>query len=125
MIERLQPAGAPAPSVPLSPGTSAGGFVFVSGQTATTEDGRVYVGDVAREVESALDNVERILQSAGASWRQVVRVGAYLSNAILFAQFNEIYARRVGSAPPARTTVVVAFGHPDVRVEIDAIAYVG
>jgi 2-iminobutanoate/2-iminopropanoate deaminase len=98
--------------------------VFVSGQTATTDDGRVYVGDFAREVESALDNVERVLAAAGASWQQVVRVGAFLSNAMLFAQFNEIYARRVGSDRPARTTVVVAFGHPDVRVEIEAIAYV-
>lgn len=125
MIERLQPAHLSAPAVPLSPGTSAGGFVFVSGQTATTEDGRVYVGDFAREVASALDNVEAILRAGGASWEHVVRVGAYLSNAALFAPFNEIYARRVASPPPARTTVVVAFGHPDVRVEIDAIAYLG
>lgn len=125
MIERHQPAHFPAPTVPLSPGASAGGFVFVSGQTATSEDGSVYVGDFAREVESALDNVEAVLQAAGASWPQVVRIGAYLSNATLFAPFNEIYARRVGSAPPARTTVVVAFGHPDVRVEIDAIAHLG
>ncbi len=125
MIERLQPAGFPSPTVPLSPGTSAGGFVFVSGQTATSEDGRVYIGDFTQEVESALDNVATVLQAAGASWQDVVRVGAYLSNATLFPPFNEIYARRVGSAPPARTTVVLAFGHPDVRVEIDAIAYLG
>ena len=125
MIERIQPAGSPAPAVPLSPGTKAGGFVFVSGQTATSDDGGVFVGDFAREVESALDNVAAVLQAAGASWEHVVRVGGYLSNALLFASFNEIYARRVGSPPPARTTVVLAFGHPDVRVEIDAIAYLG
>jgi|SRR5579875_1544152 len=125
MIERLRPVSSPAPTVPLSPGTAAGGFVFVSGQTATTDDGRIYVGDFARETESALDNVEAVLRAAGASWEHVVRVGAYLSNAALFPPFNEVYSRRVGSAPPARTTVVLSFGHPDVRVEIDAIAYVG
>jgi 2-iminobutanoate/2-iminopropanoate deaminase len=125
VIEHLHPAGSAAPDVPLSPGTSAGGFVFVSGQTATSDDGGLYIGDFGREVESALDNVEAVLRAAGASWQHVVRVGAYLSNAMLFAQFNEIYARRVGSPPPARTTVVVGFGHPDVRVEIDAIAHLG
>ena len=125
MIERLHPTGTPAPTVPLAQGTRAGGFVFVSGQTATTDDGRIYVGDFAREVESALDNVEAVLRAGGASWEHVVRVGAYLSNATLFASFNEIYAARIGTARPARTTVVLSFGHPDVRVEIDAIAYVG
>jgi 2-iminobutanoate/2-iminopropanoate deaminase len=27
--------------------------------------------------------------------------------------------------PPARTTVVTGFGNPDVRVELEAIAYLG
>jgi 2-iminobutanoate/2-iminopropanoate deaminase len=55
----------------------------------------------------------------------VVKVTAFLSNATLFSTFNEIYARRFGSGYPARSTVVLGFGHPDVRVEIEAIGYVG
>jgi 2-iminobutanoate/2-iminopropanoate deaminase len=125
MIERIHPAGQPAPRVPLSPGTRAGDFVFVSGQVATSDDGQVYIGDFTREVEGALDNVEAVLAAAGARLDQVVKVGAYLSNATLFGPFNEVYARRFGDAPPARTTVVVDFGHPDVRVEVEAIAYLG
>lgn len=125
MIERFHPAGFPAPAVPLSPATKAGGFVYVSGQVATDADDKVYVGDFTREVESVLDNVEAVLAAAGARLDQLVKVGAFLSNATLFAPFNEVYARRFGDAPPARTTVVVDFGHPDVRVEVEAIAYVG
>jgi 2-iminobutanoate/2-iminopropanoate deaminase len=125
MIERFHPAGVPAPVVPLSHATKAGGFVYVSGQVATDADNKVYVGDFTREVESVLDNVEAVLEAAGARLDQLVKVGAFLSNATLFAPFNEVYARRFGDAPPARTTVVVDFGHPDVRVEIEAIAYVG
>ena len=45
-------------------------------------------------------------------------------NATLFAPFNEVYRRRFPEAPPARTTVVVNFGHPDVRVEIEVVALV-
>jgi 2-iminobutanoate/2-iminopropanoate deaminase len=125
MIDRIHPQGFARPSVPLSHGTAAGGFVFVSGQTATADDGSIYVGDFEREVTSTLDNVEAVLAAAGASWIDVVKVGAYLSNATLFAQFNAIYAARVGDAPPARTTIVVDFGHANVRVEVDAIAYLG
>ena len=125
MIERIHPEGWPTPVVPLSSATRAGGFVFVSGQTATDADGGVYIGDFAREVTSALDNVEAVLAAAGAALDQVVKVGAFLSNATLFAPFNEIYRARFGAAPPARTTVVVDFGHPNVRVEIEAIAYLG
>jgi 2-iminobutanoate/2-iminopropanoate deaminase len=125
MIERFHPAGFPAPAVPLSHATKAGDFVFVSGQVATDADGNVYVGDFTREVESVLDNVEAVLEAAGARLDQLVKIGAFLSNATLFAPFNEVYRRRFPDAPPARTTVVVDFGHPDVRVEIEAIAYVG
>ena len=93
--------------MPLSHATRAGDFVFVSGQVATAHDGEVYIGDFAREVESALDNVEAVLAAAGARPDQIVKVGAFLSNATLFAPFNEVYRRRFADAPPARTTVVV------------------
>ena len=125
MIERFHPEGFPPPAVPLSPATKAGDFVFVSGQVATDQDNNVFVGDFTREVESTLDNVEAVLAAAGARLDQIVKVNAFLSNATLFAPFNEVYARRFGAAPPARTTLVVGFGAPDVRVEIEAVAYLG
>jgi len=125
MIERFHPEGFPTPAVPLSHATKAGGFVFVSGQVATDRDGEIYLGDFAREVESTLDNVEAVLAAAGARRDQIVKVNAFLSNATLFAPFNEVYRRRFPDAPPARSTVVVDFGRADVRVEVEAIAYVG
>jgi 2-iminobutanoate/2-iminopropanoate deaminase len=125
MIQRIQPEGFAVPAVPLSPATRAGDFVFVSGQVATDDGGGIYIGDFTREVTSVLDNLEAVLAAAGATLDQVVKVGAFLSNATLFAPFNEVYRTRFGAAPPARTTVVVDFGHPDVRVEVEAIAYVG
>lgn len=115
----------PAPSVPLSAGYRAGDFVYVSGQVATKPEGGVLIGDFDDEVNLTLDNVEAILKAGGADFTKVVKVNAWLSNSMLFARFNELYAERVPSPPPARTTVVVAFGHPDVRVEVDAIAYLG
>lgn len=124
-MQPIQPENQPAPAVPLSPGMRAGDFVYVSGQVPTNDDGSIFIGDFTAEANGAFDNVEAVLRAAGASLAQVVKVNAFLSNAALFAPFNEVYARRVGTPFPARTTVVVGFGHPDVRVEIEAVAYVG
>lgn len=112
-------------ATPFSAGYRAGDFVFVSGQIATKPDGSVFIGDFEAEVNQALDNVEAILRAGGADFSKVVKINAWLSNSLLFQRFNEQYKKRFTAAPPARTTVVVAFAHADVRVEIDAIAYLG
>ena len=117
--------GRPPAAVPLSAAYRAGDFVFVSGQIASRPDGTVFIGDFAAEVSLALDNVEAALKAAGADLTKVVKVGAWLSNPLLFPTFNKVYGERLASPRPARTTVAVAFAHPDVRVEVDAIAYLG
>jgi 2-iminobutanoate/2-iminopropanoate deaminase len=110
--------------VPLSPGLRAGDFVYVSGQVARADDGTILIGDFHAEVDGAIDAVESIIAAAGGTLDDVVKIGAYLSNAVLFAEFNEVYAARfTGAVKPTRTTVIVGFGHPDVRVELDAVAY--
>jgi len=110
--------------VPLSPGLRAGDFVYVSGQVPRAGDGSVLVGDFTAEVNGAIDAVESIIAAAGGTLDDVVKIGAYLTNAMHFADFNEVYATRfAGPVKPTRTTVIVGFGHPDVRVELDAVAY--
>lgn len=112
-------------STPFSAGYRAGDLIFVSGQIATKADGSVLLGDFEAEVNLALDNVEAILKAGGADSSKIVKINVWLSNSLLFQRFNDTYRQRFSAAPPARTTVVVAFAHPDVRVEIDAIAYLG
>ncbi|WP_436775139.1 RidA family protein [Yinghuangia sp. YIM S09857] len=124
-MQRVHPEGFAPPAVPLTHGLRAGDFLFVSGQVATSPDGTVFIGDFEAEVEATLDNVEAVLRAGGATIADVAKVNAYLSNSALFARFNAVYAKRFGDAPPARTTVVVNFGHADVRVEVEAIAYLG
>ena len=86
---------------------------------------QVMLGDVKHETRIILNNIKRILEGAGASLAQVVKCHVYLANGSDFAAMNEVYAEFFGQDKPARTTVAYQFAMPDLKVEIDCIAYVG
>ena len=127
MIERVFPAGAPAPRGPYSPGVKAGDSVYVAGQVSMDPvSGEPKLGDIKSETRQALSNVQAILAGCGASLSQVVRCGVYLTNAADFQAMNEVYAEFFTEGKPARTTIIVAaLPLPNAKVEVDAIAYIG
>ena len=127
MIERVFPAGAPAPRGPYSPGVKAGDTVYVAGQVSMDPvSGEPKLGDIKSETRQALSNVQAILAGCGASLSQVVRCGVYLTNAADFQAMNEVYAEFFTEGKPARTTIIVAaLPLPGAKVEVDAIAYTG
>ena len=71
----------------------------------------------------APDNLDAILEGAGASLADVVKCGVFLKDGNDFAAMNEIYIEFFGEQKPARTTVEAKFANPDIKIEIDAIAY--
>jgi len=108
-----------------SQGIVANGFLFTAGQVALDPvTGTVITGDVAAQAEQVLKNVGAILTAAGATWGDVVKTTVYLTNMADFAAFNEVYARVLGAAHPARSTVAVAGLPRGVMIEIDAVAVV-
>ncbi len=123
MIERLSPPGIAAPRGPYSPAVRAGDFIFVSGQLAVDPVTNQFVpGDIQQETRMTLNNIKRILEGAGSSMADAVRVGVFLADGTEFAKMNEVYAEFFGDAKPARTTIVCKFA-ADIRVEIDCVAY--
>jgi 2-iminobutanoate/2-iminopropanoate deaminase len=124
MIERLIPAGIPEPKYPYVPVVRAGDFLFVSGQVPTDyATGQISLGTIQHETRIVLGNVQKILEGAGASMADVVRCNVYLRQPDDFSGMNEVYQEFFGANKPARTTVAVLFAHPEMRVEIDCIAY--
>jgi 2-iminobutanoate/2-iminopropanoate deaminase len=69
-------------------------------------------------------NLSAILGSTGASWQDVVKATVFLMDMRDFPRVNEVYARVMGDARPARSTVQVAGLPRGVLVEIDLIAVV-
>jgi 2-iminobutanoate/2-iminopropanoate deaminase len=114
---------APAAIGPYSQAVVASGFLFCAGQIALDPaSGQVIAGDVKAQTERVLTNLAAVLAAAGASWRHVVKTTVFLADMNDFPAVNETYARVIGDARPARSTVQVAGLPRGVLVEIDAIA---
>jgi len=124
MIERIIPPGVPIPKSPYSPAVRAGDFIFVSGQGPNDPvTNQMSFGDIKHETRVVLNNVKRILEGCGASMADVVKCSVFLSDGKDFAAMNEIFAEFFGDHKPARTTVEAKFAVPQMKVEIDCIAY--
>lgn len=113
-----------APPVgPFSSAVGAGGFVFLSGQVGQDpRTGRLVDDGVEAQIEQIFANLGAVLESAGKTFADVVRVGVYLTDAHDYALLNEAYARRFAPPYPARTVIIVAALPIGARVEIDLIA---
>lgn len=124
MIQRIFPPDTPTPRGPYSPCVRAGDFLFVSGQgPVDTANDQMSYGDIQHETRLVLSNIQKILEAAGASMMDVVKVNVYLKDGNDFPAMNEIYRQFFGEQRPARTTVAVAFADAKMVVEIDCIAY--
>jgi 2-iminobutanoate/2-iminopropanoate deaminase len=124
-IQIIQTDKAPAAIGPYSQATIANGLLFTAGQIAldpaTTQ---VIEGDVVAQTEQVFRNLGAVLASAGVTWTDVVRTTVFLMDMRDFPRMNEVYARVMGDARPARSTVQVSGLPRGVLVEIDLIATV-
>jgi len=112
--------------VRMESGPRAGEFLFVSGQIPIDPaTGALIEGDVRVQARRVLENLRAIVAESGASFDRVVKTTVYLVDMNDFPALNEEYATFFGTPPPARATVQVGRLPKDVRVEIDAIVYLG
>jgi 2-iminobutanoate/2-iminopropanoate deaminase len=118
------PAGIKAP--PLSFATRAGDLIFISGIPGFDENGAL-PDSFEAQFGHVVKNIRRVLDEAGASFRDLVKVNVLLTRASDVAAMNALYAGAFGPAPyPARTTCVVhALPDPKMLIEIEAVASLG
>lgn len=110
---------------PIAQGLRCGDFVFVSGQGPLDPVSKQVVSDdIAEQTRVTLDNVNKVLEAAGTSLANVVKVGVFLRDMKDFDVFNRVFREYFKGVQPARTTVEAAAPRKGVNVEIDAIAWV-
>lgn len=103
-----------------------GETIYVSGSLGTASDSMELVpGGTGAETTQTLSNIEKILDAAGSSLAQVVKVNVYLADMSTFNEMNDAYLAVFGDAPPARITVGGVDLALDAAVEIDCIAIKG
>lgn len=124
-MKRIQPPNIPVPRGHYSPAVEHNGLIFVSGQLPIDyETGRVETGDIEKQTELALRNVEKILFAANSDMNHVVQMTIYVSEMELWNHVNEVYSRILGEHRPARAIVPVNELHFGTKIEIQAIAAV-
>ena len=115
---------APPPVGPYSQAIQAGNMVFVSGQIALHPETNEIPEDFTTQCHQVLKNLQAILEASGSSLEHTVKVMIYMTDIDRFNELNEIYARYLGSAKPARACVEVSRLPKGVLVEMDAVALI-
>jgi 2-iminobutanoate/2-iminopropanoate deaminase len=122
-LETVHTDKAPAAIGPYSQAVVANGFLFTAGQIALDPvTMQVVEGDVVAQTERVFANLGAVLAAAGVTWADVVKSTVFLTDMRDFPRMNEVYARVVGDARPARSTVQVSGLPRGVLVEIDLVA---
>jgi 2-iminobutanoate/2-iminopropanoate deaminase len=123
MRKVIRTSEGPQPRGPYSQAIVADGFVFVAGQgPVNPSTNELELGDVRSETRRTLQNIRAILEAAGSSLRDVVRVGVFLADMKDFDGMNAVYREFFTEDPPARTTVGAQLSK--IKVEIDCTARV-
>jgi enamine deaminase RidA (YjgF/YER057c/UK114 family) len=100
--------------------------LYCAGQASIDADGApVHTGDMAAQIEQALDNIEVVLVGAGFGWEHVVRLDLYTTDVDLFFQHYGVLATRLAKADcaPASTLLgVTRLAYAELLVEFEATA---
>jgi len=100
-------------------------MIFTSGQVAlNAETGEMVQDSIASETKQVMENLKKILHSAGVDFTNVVKSTIFLTNLDDFAEVNEMYGNYFQGEYPARETVQVVRLPRNARVEISMIAVV-
>jgi len=113
----------PKPSLPYSPAIKAGDYIFVSGQVGSVDDKGREIKGIEAQTRRCLENMKQVLEAAGSSLNDVVKVTIFLVNVGDFAKMNEVYQSYFPKDYPARSTAITGLVRPAMLVEMECIAY--
>ena len=113
---------APSAIGPYSQATRAGNTVFCSGQIPLDPvTGNLVEGGITAQARQAFSNLKAVVEAAGGSMDDIVRVGLYLTDLAEFGEVNAVMADYFSQPYPARSTIEVSGLPRGAQFEVDAI----
>jgi reactive intermediate/imine deaminase len=122
--QRIDPGWVWDDSLPLAQAQQQGNVIYVSGQVAYNSDGQlVGEGDIKAQTRQVFQNIKEVLESAGATMQDIIKINTYITDQSKFMDMLEVRKEIFGDNPPASTAVVVAgLAFPGLLIEVEAIA---
>jgi 2-iminobutanoate/2-iminopropanoate deaminase len=121
-----------SPEVPEpAPGTWSNclvvnGVAYVAGMIARGKDGKIVDGDEYEQAKDIFAKIRNLVEAAGGTMADVVKVSIFVTD---IKQREKVWrARREvfsGDFPASTLVQVAALAEPSVKVEIEAVAYLG
>ena len=110
----------------FSPAVRVGELLFVSGQVAQDNDGKVVgPGDCEAQTRQVMARIQTIVEAAGSSLAEVVKITTFLTDGSNYPAFSKVRAETFPNRPPASSTVIVAaLVRPEYLVEVEAVAHI-
>ena len=122
-MKNVRTENAPVPVGPYSQAIVCEKMVFCSGQLGIDPtSGRLAPNGTVDEARQALKNVQAVLQAAGSSMSDVIKVTIFMTDLDRFKEVNAVYAQCFNEPFPARTTVGVARLPLGATIEIEVVA---
>jgi len=106
--------------VPLGPKS----MVYVSGEVGRDATGKVVPGGMEAEARQCFANIKHALDRAGAGFKDVVRITAYVKDLADYPAYAKVRSEVFGADWPASATVGVSDLLLGAKLEVDAVAVV-
>lgn len=101
----------------------AGSTLYIAGQVARDTVGKLVGSSAGEQAEQVYANLQAVLEAAGASFADVVKITTYLVDAADSRAVSEVRLKHfAGHRPPHTGLIVAALGAPEVKVEVEVIA---
>lgn len=102
-----------------------GGWCFVSGVTGYDYATMQMPQDVASQAQNCFATIDRVLQEAGFTLADVVRVQYTLTDTALVELVVPVLGQVLGEIRPAATMVIAGLIRPEMKIEIEVTAFRG
>jgi 2-iminobutanoate/2-iminopropanoate deaminase len=109
-----------AVAVPVGTGT----MLFISGEVGRDASGRIVSGGFEAEARQCFANIEHALKRSGATFKQVVRITAYVKDLADYPVYSKVRSETFGADWPASASVGVSDLLLGARLEVDAVAFI-